>query len=199
MARKPRAEMIEETRHKLITTARQLFGTLGYANTVMDELTAKAGMTRGALYHHFGDKKGLFLAVLQQIDAEMDARLAVISANSPDAWSALKGRCHAYLEMATEPEVQRIMLRDAASVLDVKQRQAIKLQCITSISALLNSLMDEGMITATSPEVLARLINGGLMDAALWIANSDNPFADLPQALDGLDILLDGLKANKSP
>ncbi|MBB1192007.1 TetR/AcrR family transcriptional regulator, partial [Klebsiella pneumoniae] len=73
MARKARTELIEETRRKLVAAARQQFGGVGYAETVMDELTAQAGMTRGALYHHFGDTKGLFLAVVQEIDAEMDA------------------------------------------------------------------------------------------------------------------------------
>lgn len=72
MSHKPRAEMIEETRTKLIRTARQQFGKAGYAATVMDDLTAQAGLTRGALYHHFGDKKGLFLAVLQDLDRELD-------------------------------------------------------------------------------------------------------------------------------
>lgn len=57
MSHKPRAEMIEETRTKLIRAARQQFGKAGYAATVMDDLTAQAGLTRGALYHHFGDKK----------------------------------------------------------------------------------------------------------------------------------------------
>lgn len=60
MSHKPRAEMIEETRTKLIRAARQQFGKAGYAATVMDDLTAQAGLTRGALYHHFGDKKGCF-------------------------------------------------------------------------------------------------------------------------------------------
>lgn len=68
MARKPRAEMIEETRAKLIDAARRAFADNGYAGASMDELTASAGLTRGALYHHFGDKKGLLAAVVQQID-----------------------------------------------------------------------------------------------------------------------------------
>ncbi len=75
MARKPRAEMIEETRAKLIDAARRAFTDNGYAGASMDELTASAGLTRGALYHHFGDKKGLLAAVVQQIDDEMNLRL----------------------------------------------------------------------------------------------------------------------------
>ena len=77
MAQK-RAEMIEETRAKLISAARAAFATVGYADSSMDELTAQAGLTRGALYHHFGGKKGLLEAVIAQIDAEISGRLAVI-------------------------------------------------------------------------------------------------------------------------
>ncbi|MGU1199780.1 TetR/AcrR family transcriptional regulator [Pseudomonas aeruginosa] len=72
MARKPRAEMIEETRAKLIDAARRAFADNGYAGASMDELTASAGLTRGALYHHFGDKKGLLAAVVQMaLEAEI--------------------------------------------------------------------------------------------------------------------------------
>ncbi|MDX7997713.1 TetR/AcrR family transcriptional regulator [Xenorhabdus sp. Reich] len=194
MVRKSRTEMIEATRRKLIETARQQFGTVGYANTVMDDLTAKAGMTRGALYHHFGDKKGLFLAVLQQIDAEMDGRLTEISMHETDTWTVFTGRCHAYLEMAIEPEIQRVVLCDASSVLDAEQLQDARLQCIASIAAMLNTLMEKGQITPTSPHILARLINGGLMDAALWIAKSQQPDKALSEALNSLDVLLNGLK-----
>ncbi|MDC9604683.1 TetR/AcrR family transcriptional regulator [Xenorhabdus griffiniae] len=194
MVRKSRAEMIEETKRKLIATARQQFGTIGYVNTVMDDLTAKAGMTRGALYHHFGDKKGLFLAVLQQIDAEMNARLTEISRQEIDTWTAFTKRCHAYLKMAIEPEIQRIVLCDAPAILDAEWLQTARLQCITSITSMLNILMEEDQITSTSPEILARLINGGLMDTALWIAKSQHPNTALFEALHALDMLLNGLK-----
>lgn len=199
MARKARTEMIEETRKKLVATARQQFGRVGYADTVMDELTAQAGMTRGALYHHFGDKKGLFLAVAQEIDAEMDARLVDISAHAPDNWSAFKGRCRAYLEMTMEPEVQRILLRDSPSVLGAEYLQAGKLQCVASMTRMLKTLMEEKHIAPTSPEVLAHLINGGLMDAAFWIANRPEDKQALAQALDGVELLLNGLKPLRTP
>ncbi len=66
MARKARAEMIEETRQKLVAAARQQFGSVGYAETVMDELTAQAGMTRGALYHHFGDMRSITILAIKR-------------------------------------------------------------------------------------------------------------------------------------
>lgn len=116
MARKPRAEMIEETRAKLIDAARRAFADNGYAGASMDELTASAGLTRGALYHHFGDKKGLLAAVVQQIDDEMNLRLGAILAAGEDLWSGFRAYNRAYLEMALEAEIQRIVLRDAPAI-----------------------------------------------------------------------------------
>src|SRR3546814_15913522 len=79
----------------------------------MDELTAAAGMTRGALYHHFGSKQGLFEAVVEQIDEEMDDQLKALATKEKDEWKALCVSARAHLEMVLEPTVQRIMLRDA--------------------------------------------------------------------------------------
>ena len=88
-----RAEMIEDTRARLIASARQAFATQGYANTSMDDFTARAGLTRGALYHHFGDKKGLFKAVAQQIDAELDAQLAQVLEQAESLWQGFQDQC----------------------------------------------------------------------------------------------------------
>ncbi|TGQ53563.1 TetR family transcriptional regulator, partial [Mesorhizobium sp. M4B.F.Ca.ET.211.01.1.1] len=102
MVRRTRAEM-EETRATLLAAARRLFSEHGYAGTSMDDLTAQAGLTRGALYHHFGDKKGLLAAVVAQLDKETDLRLQAISDTADDAWEGFVQRCRAYLEMALEP------------------------------------------------------------------------------------------------
>ncbi|TXE66378.1 TetR/AcrR family transcriptional regulator [Serratia nematodiphila] len=198
MARKARTEMIEETRRKLVAAARQQFGGVGYAETVMDELTAQAGMTRGALYHHFGDKKGLFLAVVQEIDAEMDARLADITASTPDDWEAFAGRCRGYLIMMTEPQSQRILLRDSPSVLGADYLQASKLGCITWMTGALQALMAQRRIATVEPEALAHLINGGLMDAALWVAHQPEKDVALEQALASLNLLLNGLRSTSA-
>lgn len=121
MARRTRAEM-EETRATLLATARSVFSERGYADTSMDDLTAQAGLTRGALYHHFGDKQGLLAAVVASIDAEMDARLQALSDTARTPWEGFRQRCRAYLEMALEPDYQRIVLRDAPAVLGAPRR-----------------------------------------------------------------------------
>ena len=100
-----RAQMIEATRAKLLDAARRAFREAGYAATSMDDFTAAAGLTRGALYHHFGGKPGLLAAVVEQIDDEMDRRLDEISARA-GRLDRFRERCRAYLRMAAEPEIR---------------------------------------------------------------------------------------------
>lgn len=198
MSSRPRAEMIEETRAKLIASARQAFARQGYAKASMDELTAEAGLTRGALYHHFGDKLGLLAAVVQQIDTEMDQRLEAISSQVEDPWEAFCQRCQAYLQMALEPEIQRIVLQDARALLS-DTSQASEEQCIDTLGALLSQLIQAQVIEPVAPRAMARLINGALVEAALWIANAPQPAQKLEESLVGLQLLLRGLRRNDAP
>ena len=193
MAPKARSQMIEETRGKLLEAARLAFSSVGYAQTSMDELTASVGLTRGALYHHFGDKKGLFKAVAQQIDAELDAQLAQVLEQAESLWQGFQDQCRLYLEMALQVEVQRILLRDAPSVLGSQYVQNTQSVCCLSMASMLQSLMDTDVIQRTDPEALARLIQGGLRDASFWIAEAQNPPQRLAAALDSLDLMLRGL------
>lgn len=193
MAPKVRAQMIEETRGKLLDAARQAFGSVGYAQVSMDELTASVGLTRGALYHHFGDKKGLLQAVARQIDAELDAQLAQAFEQADSPWQGLQNQCRLYLEMALEVEVQRILLRDVPSILGSQYVQSIQSVCSASMATELQDLMDMQVIQRTDPQALARLLQGGLMEASLWIAEADNPPQRLAAALGSLDIMLRGL------
>lgn len=192
---KPRIEMIAETRAKLIAAARRAFGTVGYAEASMDDFTGEAGLTRGALYHHFGDKKGLLQAVVQQIDAEMTARLQQVSAKAPNRWQAFVDEWVAYLEMAVEPEIQRIMFRDGSAVLgDISQWPSTR-GCVQALIGSLTRLQAEGEIGGDIDiEVTARLINGASIHAALWIANAEDPEATSRRAVAGFRTLLERLR-----
>lgn len=109
MAAKRRAETMEENRAKLITAARKSFAERGFAAVSMDELTASVGLTRGALYHNFGDKKGLLAAVVAQVDGEMAQRAKAAAANAGDDWERLLAEGIAYIKMALDTEVRRIV------------------------------------------------------------------------------------------
>ncbi len=194
--RRPRAEMIEATRAKLVAAARRAFAAQGFARTSMDEFTAQAGLTRGALHHHFGDKRGLLEAVVLQIDAEMNERLQVVLDAAPDPWTGFQEYCRAYLRMAQEPEIQRVVLRDARAVLGGAS-EATQQQCIGFMSRLLGELMEGGFVCRTDPEALACLLNGSLVDAAFWIAQAEHPAARLARALESLELLLAGLRPEK--
>ncbi|QHF44572.1 TetR family transcriptional regulator [Pseudomonas sp. S35] len=186
-----RTEMIEDTRSRLIASARQAFATHGYANTSMDDFTAHVGLTRGALYHHFGDKKGLLAAVVAQLDSEMDAQLQHISDQAPSPWAGFCERCRAYLRMAQEGEIRRIVLQDAPAVLgDTGSEQ----HCVESLRLLLETLMQTGVIQQVPSRALAQLINGGLVNTALWIARDEHPGTKLDEGLLALDLILRGLK-----
>lgn len=193
MARRLRADMIAETRASLIAAAREAFGTAGYAAASMDDLTAAAGLTRGALYHHFGDKKGLFAAVIDQIDAEMTVRLRAVSDRAEDRWTGFRDECAAYLAMALEPEIQRIMLRDGPAVLGDPWSWPIQNDCIRMMTRGLDELVGDGVLAPLDPEAVARLIFGATQHAAQWIAHAPDPEGALKAATDAFDAMLDGL------
>lgn len=194
---KPRKEMIAETRAKLIAAARHAFGTLGYADSSMDDFTGEAGLTRGALYHHFGDKKGLLQAVIQEIDAEMTARLHKVSSSASTRWQGFVDECVAYIQMALEPEIQRIMFRDGPAVMgDISQWPSTN-GCVAALSKSLSQLKADGVVVDIDCEAAARLINGASSHAALWIANSDHPEQTSKNAAEGFRTLLEGLRIKK--
>ena len=188
-----RAQMMEETRARLIQAARQAFATKGFAASSMDDLTAAAGLTRGALYHNFGDKKGLLQAVVDRIDAEMAARLAVVGERAETPWQGLLDEYRAYIEMALEPEIQRIVLLDGPAVLGDPSTWPSQNACLAETTRRIRALVAEGAIPPVDPEAAARLLNGASLHAALWTAASDAPEATLAKALDAFRRLAEGL------
>ncbi|MGE7990016.1 TetR/AcrR family transcriptional regulator [Pseudomonas sp. NPDC089554] len=196
MAQK-RAEMIVETRAKLIKAAREAFATQGYADSSMDELTAEAGLTRGALYHHFGGKKGLLEAVIAQIDSEMVQRLAVVIEQASSTWEGFIEESIAYIRMALEPEIQRIVLLDGPAVLGDSSRWASQNACMRSTERSIQKLMDEGTVRAVDAEAMARMVMGALLNASLWIAHADDPQDASVKATEGFKVLASGLLLGK--
>lgn len=191
MVRRTRAAM-QETRALLLATARQMFTKVGYAHTSMDDLTARAGLTRGALYHHFGDKKGLLAAVVEQLDAEMDVRLRAITDTAEDDWEGFRQRCRAYLEMALEPEIQRIVLRDARAVFGGGSPEAQR-HCMESLRQLIERLVLQGVFIDIHAQALAALIYGSLAEATVWIAETEEGEQRLAQATQAFESLLRGV------
>ncbi|WP_026432511.1 TetR/AcrR family transcriptional regulator [Paracidovorax oryzae] len=185
--------MIEATRARLLAAARGAFAARGYAQTSMDDFTGEAGLTRGALYHHFGSKEGLLAAVIEQIEAEVGERLRAVSGAAPTPWEGFRRRCRTYLELALELEIRRIVLQDARAVFgDVPQ--AAQSAGIAALEAALQGLIEQGTVAPLHAGAMARMLYGVVTEASFWIAEPDGDVAQrLAQALDGLDRLLHGL------
>lgn len=196
MATGKRAEAMAETRDKLVRAARRAFATQGYAAASMDELTASAGLTRGALYHNFGDKKGLLWAVVEQIDAEMAERLRAVREQAPTLWQGLLDEGSAYIEMALEPDIQRIMLLDGPAVLGDPSKWPGENACLKVTMRTIHSLIGEGIVQAVDVEAAGRLLNGAALSAALWVAATDDPSSVLNKAVSAFRQLATGLLHN---
>ena len=163
----------------------------------MDELTAEVGLTRGALYHNFGDKRGLLAAVVNQIDAEMASRAQEIGARAKDDWEGLLAEGAAYIEMALDPEVQRIVLLDGPAVLGDPSRWPSQNSCLQATKQIIERLITQGTLKPVDAEAAARLLNGAALNAALWIAASDHPKDIFPKAVEAFRRLATGLLANR--
>lgn len=193
MAAKRRAETMEETRTKLIAAARKAFAEKGFAAASMDDLTASVGLTRGALYHNFGDKKGLLAAVVTQIDSEMAQGAKHAAAQSGDDQQKLLAEGIAYIKMALDEEVRRIVLLDGPAFLGDPTKWPSQNTCLDATRESLSDLIELGVIKPVDVDATAWLLNGAALNAAQWVAASDDPKQALPKAIEVFTLLVSGV------
>ncbi|MCE9976779.1 TetR/AcrR family transcriptional regulator [Leclercia adecarboxylata] len=193
MVVKRRSETMEENRAKLLIAARKAFAEKGFAAASMDELTASVGLTRGALYHNFGDKKGLLAAVVAQMDGEMAQQAKAEAADAGDDWEKLLAEGVAYIKMALDPEVRRIVLLDGPAFLGDPAQWPGQLSCLESTRQTLIQLLERGVIKTVDADAAAYMLNSAAMNAALWIAASPDPQKALPAIIAVFTELASGL------
>jgi len=190
--------MTAETRSKLLALARAMFGDRGYADTSMDELTSAAGMTRGALYHHFESKNGLFQAVVDEIERELDAnvtaRLKLFGAAVDDGWAKLRVSCRCYLETVLDPQIQRIMLKDAPNVYPDFASRPTRLHCLKATTQALADLIEKGEASGTDARAATQMLTGAMGALAQWASDPANGPDRLAMAENLLDGILRGLR-----
>ncbi len=198
MATKSRAETMAENRIKLIGAARKAFAISGFAEASMDALTARVGLTRGALYHGFGDKKGLLAAVVAQVDGEMAARARQASATAATSWGRLMAEGEAYIGMALDPEIRRIVLLDGPAFLGDPSTWPSQNACLNETKQAVADLIADGIMRPVDIEAAARLLSGTAFNAALWIAASDAPHKVLPKAIEAFRLMAEGFLVSRS-
>jgi AcrR family transcriptional regulator len=197
LAVKRRTETTKENRAKLIGAARKAFAALGFAEASMDELTAQVGLTRGALYHGFGDKKGLLAAVVAQVDGEMAVRAQEMAAAAATPWERLLAEGDAYIEMALDPEVRRIVLLDGPAFLGDPSRWPSQNACLNITKQAVSDLIAGGVMKPVDIEAASRLLSGAAFNAALWVAASDEPQIVLPKAIEAFRLMAEGFLVDR--
>jgi AcrR family transcriptional regulator len=194
--KRTQAERSEATRSALLNAARELFSSKGFAGAGREEIVARAGVTRGALQHHFRDKTSLFLAVYEEVEAEVVAATAAAAmAEGGDPLEQLRAGCKAYLDAVLDPAIQRICAIDGPAVLasDVRQEITDKYALGLVRHAVVES-MRTGSIEETPVEPLTRMLLAGIMAAAQYVATSPDHTLARSEAGRTVDLFLDNLK-----
>ena len=189
------AERRETTRAALIASGRRLFASQGYDAVAAEQIVEDAGVTRGALYHHFDGKAGLFEAVFLEIETEVMAKFPLEEFAAGDPMAVLRSGVSRFLELSLEAEVQQITLIDAPAVLGWSRWHEIEAEHgLGLIRAGLDLAMDAGQIRPLPTEDLANAFLGALTESALAVARSKNRKAARENAEAVLLALLDALR-----
>jgi AcrR family transcriptional regulator len=188
-----RAAQGAATRASLLVAALELFGSEGFADTSLDDVVARAEVTKGALYHHFGSKEGLFAAVYEQLQHDVSDRV-VEEFLLPDPWQALAVGCNLWIDAHVDPAVQRIVLRDARAVLGWQAVREVENRFgVVPLRAVLRRALRVGMIAPAPLRPLALMIMGSLTEACFYIADADDPGVAREEVRALVQTLLDGI------
>jgi AcrR family transcriptional regulator len=194
--KRTQVERSETTRAALIAAARELFGERGYGDVGTEEIVARAGVTRGALYHQFDDKRDLFRAVVVSLEEQVIARVALAATTgAATAGDVLRKVVGAWLDVCEDPVVNRVLLLDAPGVLGWEEWRAIGEQFgLGTAMALLGQAMDEGSIARQPVRPLAHVVIGALDEAALYVARAEDRATARAEMDAVLARLIDGLR-----
>ena len=199
--RRSQAERSAATRGALVQAARELFARDGYAATGREAIVERAGVTRGAMYHHFADKEALFRAVFEEIEAEVMAKAAeaAMTVSPEDPLGQLRAGSLAYLDITLDPAVQRVCLLDAPSVLSPAVRQEVlDAYAVGLVREVLKAAMDAGALTPQPLEPLTHVLLAALHEAALYVARAEDHAAARAEVGTTVEHLLDSLRSASS-
>lgn len=184
-----------ETIVKLVGVARKHFAVHGYAESSMEEIVAEAELTRGALYHHFGSKKGLFQAVLASVQTEIGERVEAEAAQSDDAWEQLIMGCRAFVMAAVEPRIRRILLIDGPAVLGWEAwRRMDEENSMQHLREQLQLMQQQGYLKPVPLDAMTHFLSGALNESVLWIAQSQDGSQSLEETMSVISHFLKGFE-----
>lgn len=183
------------TRRELIESGRSMFSQLGYAAAGTEDIVGSVGLTRGALYHHFGNKKGLFLAVLEEVHTELadgvDRRARQAEGGVVES---LRAGFQAWLDIVIQDDVRRILLVDGPAVIGWEKWQEIDLERGFGVTrATLQQAMKNGEIAKAPLDELTHVLMGAVTQAGLELGRSDDRARLRRKYQKVIDLLIDGI------
>ena len=189
-----RLERGRSTRARLVAAGRKLFGERGYEGTSIAEILDRAGIARGALYHHFASKEELFDAVLEAAVAEMAEDVARSARGADGPVATLRAACRAWLDLALDPALQRICLIDAPAVVGwTRWRELDEQHSLGALRATLRAIAATGQIPGERVDFFAHMIIASVTEAALVVVRAEDQRAAHEEAIQAVDAMLDGL------
>ncbi len=185
----------QETTTQLVAIARNLFSTYGYANTSLEEIVRKAGMTRGALYHHFEGKNGIFLAVFESVLTDIANRIIQVDKSKQSIWDRFVACAYTFFEACLDSDLQRIVLTDAPAVLgwDV-WRRIDEEKTLNILRSHLKELHRSNIIKPLPIEPLTHAISGAINESVLWVAGSEDQKKAFDEAWSTIEAFLRSLR-----
>jgi AcrR family transcriptional regulator len=196
--RRSQPERSEATRRALIESARDLFASEGYSDTQLDDVARSAGVTKGALYHHFQGKADLFRAVFEHEQRRLAKMVSEAYQRQRDPWKGFSAGCRALLEAQLDPGVQRITLLDAPSVLGWEQMREIwSRYCLQLVKKGLEEAIAAGQIASRPIEPIAHLVLGAVCEGSMMVARADDQRAAAKRVLTELSTLLNAFRVRQ--
>jgi AcrR family transcriptional regulator len=161
------------TRGQLIEVATGLFAAHGYEGTSIEAVLTAAGVSRGALYHHFAGKEALFAAVLGAVSERITAQITEVVSGCTDPVDAVRTGALGWIDLAGDPVIQQIMLVDAPSVLGWEQWRAMdEGRTVGAMQAMLQAVSDTGRLPGELVVPFAHMILAALDEAAMVVARA---------------------------
>lgn len=192
-------EQRERTRATILGIAVRRFAADGYAGVALEDLVAEAGLTRGALYHHFGSKEGLFRAVVEHAQRRVAETVERAASVDPDPLDSFLAGCRAFLEASLAPEVRRILLVDGPAVLGWGDwREGDLDTSVRLLDAGVAELSEAGVIRNDSLTTLATMISGALNEVAIANAHAPDSAAEIDAAVAMLARMLAGCSPERA-
>ncbi len=191
-----KAEQATQTRALVIGAARALFAERGYDGVGLDDIVAALPVTKGAIYHHFGDKHGLFRAVVEDAQRELVEIVSTAGEATVDPWAALEAACDAFFEALAHPGLMRIVCAEAGLFLAYHELSAIDdAYGMKVLHRFLDPAFAGGLISADlDSEAIARLLSGAIYYGAEWAAGGDRPAERLERVRHDFRLMLRSLR-----